>query len=145
MLSDDCYLHLAICELLSDSFYLKLASTCKNLFLSLVVVRLVIFKCLTHVCTCTDTYTQTDRLIELIAAKNCNSPNFPCLCLCLFSCLRIWYMILLTLLVRKVCEKDCKVASCFSNLIRIYIILARKSQWRKIIDKNGKQAETELC
>ena len=29
--------------MLSKSFYLKLASTCKNLFLSLVVVRLVIF------------------------------------------------------------------------------------------------------
>ena len=43
MLSDDCYLQLAICDLLSDSFYLKLATTCKNLFLSLVVVRLVIF------------------------------------------------------------------------------------------------------
>ena len=33
----------AIYNLLSDSFYLKLATTCKNLFLSLVVVRLVIF------------------------------------------------------------------------------------------------------
>ena len=33
----------AICNLLSESFYLKLATTCKNLFLSLVVVRLVIF------------------------------------------------------------------------------------------------------
>ena len=41
--ADDCYLQLAICDLLSDSFYLKLATTCKNLFLSLVVVRLVIF------------------------------------------------------------------------------------------------------
>ena len=29
--------------MLSESFYLKLATTCKNLFLSLVVVRLVIF------------------------------------------------------------------------------------------------------
>ena len=43
LLSDDCYLLLAICDLLSDSFYLKPATTCKNLFLSLVVVRLVIF------------------------------------------------------------------------------------------------------
>ena len=34
---------LAICELLSESFYLKLVIICKNLFLSLVVVRLVIF------------------------------------------------------------------------------------------------------
>ena len=39
MLSNDCYLQLAICDLLSDSFYLKLATSCKNLFLSLVVVR----------------------------------------------------------------------------------------------------------
>ena len=38
-----CYLWLAICFLLSESFYLKLATTCKNWFLSLVVVRLVIF------------------------------------------------------------------------------------------------------
>ena len=42
------YLWLAICYLLSVYFYLKLAITCKNLFLSLVVVRLVIFSyCLT--------------------------------------------------------------------------------------------------
>ena len=33
----------AIYNLLSESFYLKLVTTCKNLFLSLVVVRLVIF------------------------------------------------------------------------------------------------------
>ena len=39
---------LAICELLSESFYLKLAIICKNLFLSLVVVRLVIFFLFTH-------------------------------------------------------------------------------------------------
>ena len=30
--------------LLSESFYLKLAITCKNLFLLLVAVRLVVFK-----------------------------------------------------------------------------------------------------
>ena len=34
---------LAICYLLSESFFLKLAITCKYLFLSLIVVRLVIF------------------------------------------------------------------------------------------------------
>ena len=34
----------AIYKMPSESFYLKLATTCKNLFLSLVVVRLVIFK-----------------------------------------------------------------------------------------------------
>ena len=34
---------LVICDLLSESFYLKLATTCKNLFLSLIVARLVIF------------------------------------------------------------------------------------------------------
>ena len=33
----------AIYNLLSVTCYLKLATTCKNLFLSLVVVRLVIF------------------------------------------------------------------------------------------------------
>ena len=38
-----CYLWLVICDLISESFYLKLVITCKNLFLSLVVVRLVIF------------------------------------------------------------------------------------------------------
>ena len=37
------YRWLALCYLLSESFYLKLVTTCKNLFLSLVVVRLVIF------------------------------------------------------------------------------------------------------
>ena len=34
---------IAIYNLLSESFYLKLVTTCKNLFLLLVVVRLVIF------------------------------------------------------------------------------------------------------
>ena len=38
-----CYLLIALCYLLSEAFHLKLAITCKNLFLSLVVVRLVIF------------------------------------------------------------------------------------------------------
>ena len=33
----------AICYLLTESFYLKLAITCKNFFLPLVVVRLVFF------------------------------------------------------------------------------------------------------
>ena len=33
----------AIYNLLSESFFLKLATSCKNLFLSLVVVRLVIW------------------------------------------------------------------------------------------------------
>ena len=42
-LSLTCYLWLATCYLLSVYFYLKLAITCKNLFLSLVVVRLFIF------------------------------------------------------------------------------------------------------
>ena len=42
-LSVTCSLRLAIYYLLTESFYLKLAITCKNLFLSLVVVRLVIF------------------------------------------------------------------------------------------------------
>ena len=42
-LSVTCYLSLANCYLLSDSFYLQHAKTCINLFLSLVVVRLVIF------------------------------------------------------------------------------------------------------
>ena len=37
------YLWLSNCYLLAESFYLKLAITFKNLFLSLVVVRLVIF------------------------------------------------------------------------------------------------------
>ena len=40
------YLLLAICYMLSESFYLKLATACKNLFISLVAVRLVIFKTL---------------------------------------------------------------------------------------------------
>ena len=45
---DDCCLLHAICDLLSVTcnlllFFLKRAITCKNLFLSLVVVRLVIF------------------------------------------------------------------------------------------------------
>ena len=43
-----CYLWLAICYLLTKSFYLKLALTCKNFFLSLVVVRLVIFNLHRH-------------------------------------------------------------------------------------------------
>ena len=43
LLSVTCYLGLSICYLLYDAFYMKLAITCKNLFLSLIVVRLVIF------------------------------------------------------------------------------------------------------
>ena len=43
MLFATCYLWLAICYLLTKSFYLKLAITCRNFFLSLVVVRHVIF------------------------------------------------------------------------------------------------------
>ena len=43
MLSVIRYLLLAICYLISEYFFLNLAITCKNLFLSLVVVRLVIF------------------------------------------------------------------------------------------------------
>ena len=39
----ECYLWLSICYLLSESFYLKLAITCKNLFPFASVVRLVIF------------------------------------------------------------------------------------------------------
>ena len=45
----ECYMLLAICDLLyvdlliTESFYLKLAINCNNYFLSLVVVRLVIF------------------------------------------------------------------------------------------------------
>ena len=53
LLSVTCYLSLATyyllsCLLLSDAFYLQLVNTCKNLFLSLVVVRLVIFFILGH-------------------------------------------------------------------------------------------------
>ena len=43
------YLWLALIYLLSESFYLKLAVTCKNLSLSLVVVRLVFFKSLVQI------------------------------------------------------------------------------------------------
>ena len=42
-LSVPCYLWRAKCYLLSEYFHLKLDITCKNLFFSLVVVRLVIF------------------------------------------------------------------------------------------------------
>ena len=44
------YLWLAICYLLYESFYMKLAITPKNLFLSFVVVRLVIFIIWSPVC-----------------------------------------------------------------------------------------------
>ena len=43
MLFASCYLWLAICYLLTESFFLKLAITCKNLFPFAPVVRLVIF------------------------------------------------------------------------------------------------------
>ena len=43
---------LDICYLISDVFYLKLAITCKNLFFSLVVVRLVIFEIWTSLFVC---------------------------------------------------------------------------------------------
>ena len=47
-LSVTCYLWLAKCYLLSKSFHLRLDITCKNLFLSLVVVHLVIFSLIWH-------------------------------------------------------------------------------------------------
>ena len=43
-----CYLLLSICYLLSESFYLKIAITCKNLFPFAPVVRLVIFSKVTE-------------------------------------------------------------------------------------------------
>ena len=58
-----CYLWLAICYLLSESFFLKFAITCKNLFLSLVVVRLVIFHI--YIAQCGVEYLPSSHLLQL--------------------------------------------------------------------------------
>ena len=66
LLSLACYM---LCYLLSDSFFLKLAITCKNLFLSLVVVPLIIFLiwiCYTMIIQRCDSFNFQPRLTAVL-------------------------------------------------------------------------------